>query len=146
VSEKTHECANTDKTKCQLSLVASQPAYATVTKSLPTKLDFVGTDFDISGDYTCEVTYAKAKSDTCTITSATEVSAEFTKGVGTQATGSSPILRFVKTGGKFSHQAKPATDPAATLNFPLAITASKTGVTSSFAGGVEFEITAAGLT
>ena len=105
---------------------------------------FVGEQFDDSGSYTCEVTYANSKSDSCTVSSATEVTADFTNGIGTQAAASSPKLKFTSIDGTHSHDAKPA--PDVVLDNPLSITSSTSGLVSSFAGGREFSVTAAGLT
>lgn len=76
-------CQNTDLTQCQVELVgAVQPEYtAVVIASSKTQMDFTGTAFDTSGDFTCEVTFANAKSDSCTIVSPTVVQAVWDKGV-----------------------------------------------------------------
>ena len=78
----THStCENADTTKCKLDLLTVQPKYTAVTKTSSSVIDFTGTDFDDSGAFTCQVTYANVKSDTCTISSPTAVTSQFTKGI-----------------------------------------------------------------
>ena len=90
------------------------------------------------------MTYAKVKSDTCTITSNTVVTSEFTKGMPLMKTAISPVLSFVRKDGTFAHNAKPAVD--ATLINPLTVISSTSGLESSYSGGLEFKVEAAGLT
>ena len=104
-----------------------------------TELKFTGTLFPSE---TCEGYYMSLVSDSCTVESATSVVATFNGGVPTSPTDVTPELRFNATDG--SHYAK--FDTAAVISNPLSITATTSGLVSSFAGGRTLQVTANGLT
>ena len=89
---------------------------------------FVGSQFPAT-DFTCEVHYAQATSDTCTIDSDT-VTATFTLGVGVQEADIAPKLRFINSDETFAHIALPA--DSVTFTNPLTITGASSALTSSF--------------
>lgn len=142
-SGTVHACLSTNTAQCTIGNLASQPAFDSVTLTSSSQLDLTGSLFPTSG-FTCEVVYAQATSDTCTITSASAVTAIFTNGVGTEETAVAPVLRFIATDGTYSHQAVPS-DQAVLAN-PLTVSSATSSLQSSFAGGSSFTVSAPGLT
>ena len=129
-SSTVHACAATDTSACNYQTYDSstQMTVTSVAVQSATELKFTGTLFPSE---TCEGFYMSLKSDSCTVESATSVVATFNGGVPTSPTDVTPELRFNATDG--SHYAK--FDTAAVISNPLSITATTSGLVSSFAGG-----------
>ena len=97
-------------------------------------------------NFNCEVEYANAVSDACTIVSETSVTADFTKGVAYSDEAISPILRLISTDDSVEVTHNAQADEKATLANPVAIGSVSQGLTSSFQGGRSFTVDAPGLT
>lgn len=117
-SGTVHACLSTNTAQCTIGNLASQPTFDSVTLTSSSQLDLAGSLFPTSG-FTCEVVYAHATSDTCTITSASAVTSVFTNGVGTEEIAVSPVLRFTATDGTYSNLAVPS--ETAVLANPLSV-------------------------
>lgn len=142
LSGQKHDCDAADPTACDISLLSSQPLISTVIKLSASQIRFTGTLFPTSG-VTCSVIYANTESDSCTISSASEVVADFTYGIALQEIAISPILSFTADDGTYKHLAEE--DVAAILANPYTASSITTGLTSSFAGGQLFTVQAQGL-
>jgi len=112
-------------------------------------ITFTGQNFFTSG-YTPKAQFNGVDADEVTIDSVTTVTAKWNKGVPTTGAATAPKLWFVKA----SRRLLAASDDsplqhyatnAATLENPLEITASTSGLSCSFAGGCNYEVTAKGL-
>lgn len=137
-------CANSDPTQCQYTTQVQgtdASEFTAVVKSDASTLSFTGVLFPIA-DFTCSVTYAGVASTTCTINSATDVSATFANGVPTSEADVSPKLTFESSLDTFAHH---AIVTAAALTNAFAFTSTTNGLTCSFEGGCEFSVVADGL-
>ena len=105
-------------------------------------IEFTGTSFDFSSDYTPSAEFSGIPADSVTVNSATSTTATFTLGVPF-ATNVAPALSFKKSGS--SEKVFAIVDRATSLTNALSVSSSTTGLTCSFAGGCEYEITAPGL-
>jgi hypothetical protein len=103
---------------------------------------FTGTAFDFSSDYTPSAEFADIAADSVTVNSATSTTATFTLGVpfGDDIT---PDLAFTKTGS--TEKVFAIVDRASSLTNALSVSSSTNSLACSFAGGCEYEVTAAGL-
>ena len=104
-------------------------------------LTFTGDLFPTSDP--CQAVFMNVFSDSCTVLSATSASAIFDKGVPTTSDDKTPELRF-EAPDSSQHYAMP--DQFAVIQNPLSVTATASGVVSSFAGGQKLQVTANGLT
>ena len=116
-----------------------------MTLASTTQLEFVASALP-TADFDCEVVYARATSDSCTIVSDTQLTADFTKGVATSEEAVAPILRLISTDASLELTHNAQADETATLANPVAIGTVSQGLTSSFAGGRTFTVDAPGLT
>lgn len=104
-------------------------------------ITFTGTVFDFSGDYTPKAEFVGIQADTVTLVSATSVTAVFTLGVPISVNATIPILSFLKTSSTEEIFALTSSN----LTNALSVTATTSGLTCSFAGGCEYEITSNSL-
>jgi len=143
IGDVFYSCSNTDTTKCvyEQLLDAAFPIVTALAKSAEDKIDFTGTDFILTG-FKAEAWYAGIKATSVDVTDATSASATWEHGVPLSADAISPILKFVEDTSKIEYYSQ----LTETLINAIDITASSTGLTCSFAGGCNLEMTAAGLT
>lgn len=66
------------------------------------------------------------------------------QGIGTEQSATAPVLTFIKSGGKVSHNAMAA--EAAKLENKLSVSPASSTILSSFAGGSNYELIGEGLT
>ena len=112
-------------------MLTDQPSFTSVTLASSTQLSLV-TELVPTENFDCEVEYANAISDACTIVSETSVTADFTKGVAYSDEAIAPILRLISTDDSIQVTHNAQADESVTIANPIAIGTVSQGLTSSF--------------
>jgi hypothetical protein len=127
----------------QLTATAS-PATASVA-STETTIVLTGSNYPTSA-HTVSASFVGITADSVVVDSANQATATWTNGVPLSTAAEAPELSFEDDSNGVIYQS--VADPAAVLDNQIAVTASSAtgGISCSFAGGCDLEITALGLT
>jgi len=129
-------------------LTVGSPTISAISVTDASTVSVTGTGFPTSG-YTCSIIFKGVESSSATISSATAITATFSKGVPLSSAAADPIIRFTPSsrrmlgaGANFLE----AAIGAVKLTNAVSVTASTTGLQCSYQGGCSYEVTANGLT
>ena len=108
-------------------------------------ITFTGTSFPASSNFTAKA-YFKSAEAVVTGWSATSATATFTNGISATVTGETavPRIEFTRTSDRVVLVTY-STGVSLTNSITVAPSDSTSGITSSFAGGVDYTITKAGI-
>ena len=110
----------------------------------PNTITFTGTKFDFSADYSPKAEFVGIQADVVTLDSSSagsSVTAVFNLGVPISINASIPVLSFLKSSSTEEIFAQTTSD----LTNDLSVIASTSGLSCSFAGGCEYEVTSNSL-
>lgn len=138
-------CASVVNTTCNYeSTDVGMPVITNASIASAGTIQFTGTDFITTG-FTPLVDFGGVTADIVTISSATSAVATWTKGVPVVANATAPILSFSKDSTTDLMTVVHYASGEINITNALEITSASNGLTCSFNGGCEFEVSAKGL-